>query len=111
MKGKLEKKVKTLLKRAKIPRWLHHFGPKKYEFWIHFLCLVVKQACKMSYRRISKFLREIGVDFEIPTYFALCKCLKRLTVKQLELLLQATIQFKKTLVGAVDGLYFPQVNP
>lgn len=63
----------------------------------------------MSYRRVSKFLRDLG--FKVPTYSALCKSLKRLTVKQLELLLQATNEFKKTLVAAVDGLYFSQVNP
>lgn len=106
---KLVIKVKRLLERGKIPRWLHHFGPKTYEFWTHFFCLLLKQACKMSYRRVSKFLRELG--FKVPTYSALCKSLKRLTVKQLELLLQATNQFKKTLVGAVDGFYFSQVNP
>ena len=63
----------------------------------------------MSYRRVPKFLSELG--FRVPSYSALCKSLKRLTVKQLELLLQATTQFKKTLVGAVDGFYFSQVNP
>ncbi|MDO8634130.1 MAG: transposase [archaeon] len=106
---KLVIKVKRLLKRGKIPKWLHHFGPKKYEFWTHFFCLLLKQACKMSYRRVSKLLAELG--FKVPTYSALCKSLKRLTVKQLELLLQATNQFKKTLVAAVDGFYFSQVNP
>lgn len=106
---KLVIKIKRLLKRGKIPRWIHHFGPKKYESWIHFFCLLLKQACKMSYRRVSKLLTDLG--FKVPTYSALCKSLKRLTVKQLELLLQATNQFKKTLVGAVDGFYFSQVNP
>lgn len=107
--GRIIKKVKRLLKRAGMAPYLHKYGPKKYEFWKHFFCLLVKQACKMSYKRVSKFLNELG--FQAPTHSALCKCLKRLTVQQLELLLQATNEFKKTLVAATDGMYFSQNNP
>lgn len=106
---KLVKKIKLLLKRAKMPDFLHHFGPKRYPLWTYFLCLLVKQACKLSYRRVCRFLRDLG--FDAPTYSALCKFLKRLTQQRLELLLRATIQFEKTAVAAVDGLYFSQVNP
>ena len=102
-------KNQRLLRQASVAEYLHHFGPKKYAFWKHFFCLLIKQACKMSYERVSEFLRDLG--FAAPTASALCRCLKRLTVKQLELLLQATNQFKKTLVAATDGLYFSQVNP
>jgi len=38
-KTKLTNKVKRLLKRLRCPRWLHHFGPKKYEFWQHAVVL------------------------------------------------------------------------
>lgn len=95
--------------RGKMPEFLHHFGPRMFPVWIHFVCLLVKQACKMSYRRVSKFLKDL--DFDVPTYSALAKFLKRLTQQQLELLLNATIQFKKTVVAAVDGMYFSQTNP
>lgn len=106
---KLVKKIKVLLKRAGMPAFLHHFGPKWYPFWMHFMCLLVKQACKMSYRRVCRFLRDLG--FNVPTYSAIAKMLKRLSQKQLELLLRATVQFRETLVAAVDGMYFSQVNP
>ena len=106
---KLVKKVKGLLKRARLPEFLHHFGPKWYPLWMHFLCLLVKQACKLSYRRVCRFLRDLG--FDAPTYSALCKFVKRLTQQQLELLLRATIGFEKTVVAAVDGMYFSQINP
>lgn len=106
---KLVKKVKGLLKRARMPDFLHHFGPKWYPLWMHFLCLLVKQACKLSYRRVCRFLRDLG--FDAPTYSALCKFVKRLTQQQLELLLRATSGFEKTVVAAVDGMYFSQVNP
>ena len=107
--GRIIRKIKRLLKRAKLGPYLHRFGPKKYEFWVHFFCLLLKQACKMGYRRASKFLRELG--FKVPSYSASCKCLKRLTVQQVELLLQTTNEFKKTLVAATDGMYHSQNNP
>ena len=109
MSNRLVRKIKVLLKRAGMPVFLHRFGPKWYPLWVHFLCLLVKQACKVSYRRVCRFLRDLG--FVVPTYSALCKFLKRLSQQQLELLLRATIQFERTLVAAVDGLYFSQVNP
>src|SRR3989338_4391466 len=107
--NRIIRKIKRLLKRAGLKPYLHKVGPKKYKFWKHFFCLLVKQASKMSYERVSVFLRDLG--FQAPNPSALCKCLKRLTVKQLELLLQATNEFKKTLVAAVDGLHHSQVNP
>ena len=106
---KIIRKIKRLLRRAGVRPYLHRYGPKTYEFWKHFFCLLVKQACKMSYVRVSKFLDELG--FQAPTSSALCKCLKRLNVQQLELLLEATNEFKKTLVAATDGLYHSQTNP
>lgn len=106
---RLVRKVKCWLKRARMPLFLHRFGPKWYPCWMHFLCLLVKQACRLSYRRTCRFLG--GLGFGVPTYSALCKFLKRLTQRQLELLLQATTRFERTLVAAVDGMYFSQVNP
>jgi len=54
-----------------MPRWLHHFGPKKYEFWQHALVLLVKQECKQGYRRACNLLRELG--HTVPTYSAVAK--------------------------------------
>lgn len=103
------RKIKRLLRKAQIPEHLNHFGSKKFAFWKHFFCLLVKQAWKMGYRRATKFLEDFG--FNPPSPSALCKCFKRLSVKQLELLLQTTNLFRKTVVAAVDGLYFSQNNP
>src|SRR3989338_5782231 len=73
--NRIIRKIKRLLKRAGLRPYLHKVGPKKYEFWKHFFCLLVKQASKMSYERVSVFLRDLG--FHAPTPSALCKCLKR----------------------------------
>jgi len=107
--SKLVKKIKRLLKQAGLPRWLHRFGPKKFEFWQHFMALLVKESCKMSYRRVSKFLNELG--FRVPTYSALAKMVKRLPGRLLQLLLAATTRFKQVIVAAADATFFPRTNP
>ncbi len=107
--GSIIRKIKRLLKRAGFKEYLHKFGPKTYPFWSHFFCLLFKQATKKGHRKASRFLQ--GLGFKAPTYSALCKQLRKLTIKQLEVLLQATNEFKETLVAAVDGLYHSQTNP
>ena len=59
--NKLVKKVKRLLKRLHCPRWLHHFGPKTYEFWQHLVVLLIRHYCKLSYRRIVQLLDLLGI--------------------------------------------------
>lgn len=54
--AKLIQKVKRLLKRLGCPRWLHHFGPKTYEFYQHLCALLVRHYCRLSYRRTAKLL-------------------------------------------------------
>lgn len=105
----LIKKVAHLLKKANAPRWLHQFGPKTYEFLQHFVVLLVKQECKMGYRRATAFLRSLGL--EVPTYSAVAKMNKRIPFRLLTLLLAATIGFGSVNVAAVDGTTFERSNP
>ena len=91
-----------------MPRWLHQFGPKKYEFYQHFLALLVRELCKLSYRKTSALLNLLG--FPTPTYSALAQMTQRIPRKLWDALLAATIQFKKTLVAAIDGTYFSRNN-
>src|SRR3989344_3937531 len=55
---RLNKKVYRLFKVAGNPRWMHRFGPKKFQTWILCLGLIVKQIYQLSYRRAMKFLDE-----------------------------------------------------
>ena len=97
---KLINKSKRLIKRAGCPRWLHHYGPKKYEFWQHAVALLVKQECKLGYRRVSRLLNWLG--YVVPTYSALAKMMKRIPLPLWQRLLQATIN-SKTYIIAIDG--------
>ena len=97
---KLINKVKRLIRRAGLPRWLHRFGPKKYEFWHHAIALIVKQECRLGYRRVSRLLDWLG--FKTPTYSALAKMFKRIDWRIWQKLLNITNGQKLNIV-AIDG--------
>jgi len=99
-KTKLVNKVKRLLKRAGLPRWLHRFGPKKYEFWHHAVALIVKQECRLGYRRVSRLLKWLG--YKVPTYSALAKMNTRIPLSLWKLILKATVGAKAHII-AMDG--------
>ena len=107
--SRLVNKIKCLLKRAAVPRWLHHFGPKKYQFWQHFLALLIKQELNLSYRRACALLSDFG--FKIPTYSALCKIAKRLPLRLWQALLKATVGLKSIAAAAIDSTGFTRTNP
>ena len=106
---KLIKKIKRLLRRANIPQWLHHFGPKKYEFCQHVLVLWIRQAHKgSSYRRVVKILRELG--FGVPTYSAVCKMNKR-AAKIIKKMFEHTCPQGQVMVASIDATTLSRTNP
>ena len=104
----LVKKIKGILGKAGCPRFLHHFGPKKYEFKLHAVALLLKEVCKLSFRRVSKVLSML--DLAVPTYSALCKMRKRTPLWIWEKLLKLTAGVKYKQV-AIDGTGFSRTNP
>lgn len=105
---KLINKVKRLLKRLRCPRWMHHFGPKTYEFHQHIIALLLKEAFKLSFRRVSRLLNMLGI--QVPTYSALCKIRKRIPYFLWNKILQGTAVFDSNLV-AVDSTGISRTNP
>jgi transposase len=105
---RLENKVKRLLRKSKQPRHLNKFGPKKYELWQHLLALLVKQECKLSYRRASILLRDLGL--EVPTYSALAKFAYRMPIHIWQNLLAATASIKVN-IAAIDSTGISRALP
>ena len=105
---KLIHKVKRLLKRLNCPRYLHHLGPKKYEFFQHIVALLLKECFKLSFRRVSKLLQMLGLD--VPSYSALCKMRKRIPLWMWKEFLHQTANFHSYLV-AVDSTGLSRTNP
>ena len=105
---KLVNKIKHLLKRANVPRYLHHYGPKKYEFYQHALALFIRQACRLSLRRVEFLLGSLG--FDVPTYSALCRMNKRAS-RILVKLFEQTCAFAQVLVASMDATGLTRSNP
>lgn len=105
---KLINKVKRLLRKAGLPRWLHRFGPKKFQFWQHALGLLAKELYHLSYRRATKFIVEFySIDMHWTT---LQKCRKRLPLSIWQHLLSCTVD-SPVQVAAIDGTSLQRSNP
>jgi len=96
----LVNKVKHLLNEIGAPKRLHHFGPKIYELWQHIFALFVKAECQFSYRRTTKFLRDLG--FKVATKSTLQRYSKKLLLPFWQKLFSQTISKISKIVSA-DG--------
>lgn len=105
---KLINKIKRLLKRLGMPRWLHHFGPKTYEFYQHLCALLVRFYCRLSYRRVVQFLDLL--DIKCPSKSALNYTMIRINSLLWQRILKATAGTNHYIV-AIDSTGFSRVNP
>ena len=99
-KSKLVQKVKHLLNKIGAPKRLHRFGPKLYELWQHVLALFVKAECQFSYRRTTKFLRNLG--FKVATKSTLQRYSSKLLLPFWQKLFQQTISGISNIIS-IDG--------
>ena len=105
---RLINKFKRLLTRANIPKWLHHFGPKRVTFWQLALGLLIKEVFRLSYRRAAKFLNEF---YNINVHWTtLQKCRARVPLALWQELLACTIEFPID-IAAIDGTSLQRENP
>jgi transposase len=105
---KFLKKVSNLLKKIGCREFLHHFGPKKYKFKEHATALLLKEVCKLSFRRVVIIFDLFNI--KAPSYSALCKCRKRIPLWIWNRLLQVTVQCKAEFI-AIDSTGFSRTNP
>ena len=105
---KLVNKVKRLLRRLKCPRWLHHFGPKKYEFYEHIAALLVRHYCRSSYRRTVTFLDLLG--FICPSKSALQYTANKIRSGLWNKMIEITSGIKHHII-AIDGTGLSRRNP
>ena len=106
--NKLINKIKRLIRKAGLPRWLHRFGPKKFMFWQLALGLLIKEVFRLSYRRATKFLNEFyRIDMHWTT---LQKCRNRLPLYIWQNLLSCTIEYPID-IAAIDGTSMQRSNP
>jgi transposase len=99
-KKNLIKKVKLLLKKTNMPKYLHHFGPKLYQLWQHVFALFFKANCKLSYRRTTGILRELG--FNVASKSTLQRYASKLKIPFWKQIFNLTIG-KNTSIFSIDG--------
>lgn len=87
---------------------MHQFGPKKFRLKEHLFALLFMQTAKLSFRRASSLLLELG--FFVPTYSALCKSRKRIPAKLWNSLLVETSSYA-TITVAIDSTGVSMQNP
>jgi hypothetical protein len=98
--NKLVNKVKHLLKKAHVPRFLHYYGPKIYELWQHVFALFVRSYCQLSYRRVAFFLR--GVGFKVATKSTLQRYAAKLRLPFWQTILNLTLG-RRIKIGVIDA--------
>lgn len=105
---KLVKKFELLLKKLNCPRWLHHFGPKKYKLKEHLFAMLCMTIFRLSFRRASNLLEMFG--FKVPSYSALCKSRKRISPMLFQSLMAMTAGATHSCV-AIDSTGISKANP
>ena len=105
---KLVNKVKRLLRRLGAPRYLHHFGPKTYEFYEHLHALIIRAVCKLSYAGVKKLLDSLGI--RCPSRSALHYTMQRISSAFWQKMLELTSSGMHYLV-ALDSTGFSRENP
>ena len=104
---RLVNKVKRLLRRLSCPRWLHHFGPKTYEFYEHFCALLIRAFCKLSLRRVKQLCDLLGLH--CPSKSALHYTAKKLSAAFWQKVLKATSGCPYLV--ALDSTGLSRTNP
>ena len=105
--NKLVNKIKRLLRQIGCPRWIHHYGPKTYEFIEHFTALLIRSFCRLSYRRTKYLLDLLGI--RCPSKSALHDTAKKLGLSFWQRLLKATCN--QSYLIAIDSTGFSRTNP
>jgi len=104
---RLVQKLKRLLRRLGCPRWLHHFGPKTYEFLEHLQALVIRTIGRLSYRRTKQFCDLSG--FHCPTKSSLQRTAMKLTSSFWQRILNITCG--NSYLIAIDSTGLSRTNP
>ena len=106
--NKLINKLNHLWCKFGNPRWLHHYGPKKFLAKQLVLGLLIKEVFRLSYRRAMKFLDEF---YNIKLHWTtLQKFRKRIPLSIWQKLLAFTVE-DPIEIAAIDGTSLQRSNP
>jgi len=108
-KDNLIKKVDGLINQARVPAYLHHFGPKKYTSIQHCKCWLLKEAHHCSWQDFMDDYISIYVE-EIPERSTLIKFVQRLPMWLKNLLTKLSAGLEPAEYGAIDSTGLSRTN-
>lgn len=106
-KRSILQKINDLVR--KFPRFLHHFGPKKFTSWQHLKCLLLKEKLACTYIRLLELLPYFGIK-ELPHRTTLIKFAKRLPIDLWTKLLTFSANLTCCEIGAIDSTGLSRSN-
>ena len=95
-------KIGEIIRQARVPRYLHHFGPKKFTTRQHVKAWLLKEQHKCSW---EDFCEDWACDYfeEIPDYTTLIKFVQRLPFWLKNLIIALSASIKEADYGAIDS--------
>jgi transposase len=109
-KSSLLQKINGLIRQAKAPIYLHHFGPKKFTSIQHIKCWLLKEKIGCSWDDfIEDHIMYYGVN-EIPDVSTLKKFVKRLPFWLKNKLVNLSSGIENVEYGAIDSTGLSRTN-
>lgn len=107
--NKLVQKVKQLLRKARVPRFLNRFGPKSNPLWQFYLCHCVYTKYCRNWRDAAKFMDEFyGISLHFTTWQ---KAIAKWPMWLWHLLQKASVHDDDCDIAAIDGTGISRSNP
>ena len=108
-KETLIQKVKGLVKRARIPRFLNKYGPKRHPLWQFYLCHTVYTVYCRCWRRAAVFMGEFyGISLHWTTWQ---KAIAKWPRWVWHALARASVGEEECFTAAIDGTGISRSNP
>ena len=109
-KKTLIEKINDLIKQARVPKYLHHFGPKTYTTIQHVKCWLLKEKLKCSW---DDFVDEHAIYYgvqNVPEVSTLKKFVKRLPFWIKNKLVAFSAGLQPAEFGAIDSTWLSRTN-
>lgn len=111
------KKKKTLLQKlneiickARVPKYLHHMGPKTYTTRQHVKCLLLRQKLKCTYQElIGDYSQYFGIE-DVPDRSTLIKFAGRVPAYLWNRVLALSAKADECEIGAIDATGISRTN-
>lgn len=109
-KKTLIQKINEIIRKARVPKYLHHMGPKTYTTGQHMRCLLLRQKLKCTYEElIDEYLPYFGVK-NIPERTTIIKFAGRVPIYLWNKVLALSAEAEECAIGAIDATGISRTN-